>query len=85
MEYAVRGGGFLSTRSATFGEDYRGSTSGTLIFEPGQTEKTIELEIIDDDEPERLENIFINLSDRSNPPVNVGTSQAEIVIIDDDQ
>ncbi len=68
-------------QSATSGADYS-STDGTLTFGPGETEKTISIEIKGDEleEPEeRFEVLLLN-------PINANTpnSKAVITILDDD-
>lgn len=51
--------------TANAGSDFE-YTSGTLIFEPGETERHIEISIIDDDVFEEDEHFFVNLSDARN-------------------
>ena len=50
--------------TATAPADYR-STSSTLTFEPGQTSKTIEVPIVDDDEEDNGETFTLTLSEPS--------------------
>ncbi|XP_055014151.1 sodium/calcium exchanger 1-like isoform X9 [Boleophthalmus pectinirostris] len=67
----VRQGGDLTQRiyvnyqtedgTANAGSDYT-STEGTIVFEPGETEKEIRIEIIDDDIFEEDEHFLVHLS-----------------------
>jgi len=41
-------------------------TTGTLIFQPGETQRHIEISIIDDDVFEEDEHFFVNLSNARN-------------------
>jgi solute carrier family 8 (sodium/calcium exchanger) len=69
--------------TANAGEDYI-ETSGILVFEPGETEKAIEVEIIDDDEPEEDEMFLVKLAN-PRPNAKLGSEGMTIVtIIDDD-
>lgn len=47
---------------ATRGQDYQ-PISGSVIFAANESEATIELSILDDDEPERSESVFVELID----------------------
>ncbi|MBX3030149.1 MAG: VWA domain-containing protein [Chloroflexi bacterium] len=47
---------------ATAGEDYL-AASGTLVFAPGDTTRTIVLDLLDDDDPEPLERFAVVFSD----------------------
>jgi solute carrier family 8 (sodium/calcium exchanger) len=77
VEYATEG------VTANAGEDYI-ETKGTLTFKPGETEKCIEVMIIDDDEPEEDEMFIVKLANPK-PNARVGTEGMTIVtIIDDD-
>ncbi len=51
--------------TATAGADYTGE-NGTLTFAPGETRKTIAVQILDDDEEERDEVFTVRLSDARN-------------------
>ena len=55
VDYATRDG------SARAGEDYR-ATSGTLIFEPGETVKTVEVPVLADAHDEGIETVWLELS-----------------------
>lgn len=79
VEYCTRDG------TATAGEDYK-PCEGVLIFEPGDDELDIDVEIIDDHKFEPDENFFIDLC-RPNSELDVvtlGNRTAEVIIIDDD-
>ena len=67
--------------SAVAGEDYEPNT-GTLVFEPGETEKTVTVVVTDDDLDEtRVEDFRVVLENPDNATVGVGTA---IVAIEDD-
>ncbi|MDJ0651010.1 MAG: S8 family serine peptidase, partial [Xenococcaceae cyanobacterium MO_188.B19] len=67
--------------SATAGEDYT-ATNGTLEFSPGETEKTITVEVIGDTNLEVDEKFSLNLSNPSN--AEISDSQGTGIIINDD-
>jgi hypothetical protein len=73
------------TVSGTAGEgangDYLGQT-GTLLFNPGETVKTVRIAVVNDALPENTENLQLQLSN----PVNaaLGNDQAKASITDDD-
>ncbi|MBX3745853.1 MAG: DUF11 domain-containing protein [Verrucomicrobiae bacterium] len=75
VEYLAVGG------SATLGVDFR-AASGSLIFEPGQTEREVVVVVIGDDLPEPDETFVVQLSD----PVGarIGRSQGIGTIRNDD-
>ncbi|XP_072319476.1 sodium/calcium exchanger 1a [Eucyclogobius newberryi] len=94
----VRQGGDLTQRvyvdfqtedgTANAGSDYA-SAHGTVVFEPGETEKEIRLEIIDDDIFEEDEHFLVNLSgvrgDGKDAVVGLGLPcTATVTIFDDD-
>ncbi|MGI8819956.1 MAG: Calx-beta domain-containing protein [Chthoniobacterales bacterium] len=77
VHYATFGG------TASEGADYVG-TSGTLTFGPGETQKTITVQILDDNLIESTENFFISLSNPG-PGAGLGAaSTATVDIADDD-
>jgi hypothetical protein len=77
VQYATSGG------SATPGTDYT-NVSGVLVFDPGMTEETFEVPIINDGSPELPETIGLVLSNPG-PGVSLGTLQAAtLTILDDD-
>ena len=51
--------------TANAGSDFE-FTTGTLIFQPGESERHIEIKIIDDDVFEEDEHFFVNLSNARN-------------------
>jgi chitinase len=69
--------------SATPGSDYT-ATSGTLTFAPGETSKTITVQVNGDTTVEPDETFFVNLA---NPSANatLGDLQAAATILNDDQ
>lgn len=64
------------------GNDYN-LTQGTLTFNPGDTEKTISVEIFDDGADEGNEQFFMNLSNVTGEAV-IGDAQGVGTILDDD-
>jgi len=79
VDYATEG------VTANAGEDFT-ETEGVLTFGPGETEKTVEVEIIDDDEPEEDEMFLVKLSNPRPAPAKIGSEGMTIVtIIDDDE
>jgi len=65
VSYAVTGG------TATSGDDYTLS-AGTLSFSPGQTSKTIGIQVVNDGADEDDETIEITLSNPTGPDVELG-------------
>ena len=59
------------------------AASGTVTFAPGQTSQTITVAVNGDFRPESNEDFFVNLSSAVN--ATLASSQAEGVVIDDDQ
>lgn len=77
VEYVTEDG------TATAGSDYI-AAKGTLHFGPGEKEKKVSLEVIDDDVFEADEHFYVRLKS-SQPHGAVGTpSLATVVILDDD-
>jgi predicted outer membrane repeat protein len=68
--------------TATAGSDYV-ATSGTLTFTPGQTTRTIDVQVIGDTTPEGNETFSVNLSNATNATIAVATGTG--TILDDDQ
>ncbi|QLE59736.1 hypothetical protein FD725_29340 (plasmid) [Nostoc sp. TCL26-01] len=68
--------------TATAGSDYT-ATSGTITFAPGETTKTVSVQVIGDRLDEQNENFFVNLSQAIN--ANIADAQAIGTIIDDDE
>ncbi|XP_015109172.1 sodium/calcium exchanger 3 [Diachasma alloeum] len=69
--------------SAEAGSDYV-SAKGTLVFEPGETRKTIQLSVIDDELFEEDEHFYVRLSNVSQSAMLVSPSLATVMILDDD-
>lgn len=67
--------------TATAGSDYAG-TKGTLTFAPGETSKTIAIDVIGDRRNEGDETFCVNLSQPRN--ALLADSQAVVTILDDD-
>lgn len=67
--------------TATAGSDYV-ATSGTVTFNPGETTKTIPLQINGDNVDEINETFFVNISNPTN--ATILTAQGSVVIADDD-
>jgi hypothetical protein len=67
--------------TAIAGSDYT-ATSGTITFAPGETTKTVSVQIIGDRLDEQNESFFVNLSQAIN--ANIVDAQAIGTIIDDD-
>ncbi|HEU4713142.1 MAG TPA: FG-GAP-like repeat-containing protein [Pyrinomonadaceae bacterium] len=67
--------------TATAGSDYV-ATSGTVTFNPGETTKTIPLQITGDNVDEIHETFFVNISNPTN--ATILTAQGSVVIADDD-
>ena len=69
--------------SAAAGADYTAS-SGTLIFAPGDTGKTVTVVITDDDIDEGNETFKVNLTNPSNANITPGSETGAVTIQDDD-
>ena len=67
--------------TATAGSDYA-AASGTLTFAPGETDKTITIDVIGDRLPEANETFFVNLSGPTNAAI--GDGQGVGTIVDDE-
>jgi probable HAF family extracellular repeat protein len=67
--------------SATAGSDYQ-STSGTLTFAPGETSKTITVQVIGDRLAEPNETFVVNLSGATS--ANIASGEGEGTIMDDE-
>jgi hypothetical protein len=75
VNYAVVGG------TATEGEDYI-AESGTLVFEPGETSGTFDVDIVDDVLDEDEETFTVSLLN----PINaeVATPESQVTVVDND-
>merc|ERR1712050_642261 len=72
--------------SAKAGQDYI-EVEGTIEFNPGESSKTIEVKIVDDQGYEQDEDFFVdlrNIKDTSKAQLGVVNS-TQIIIIDDDE
>src|SRR5439155_93069 len=67
--------------TATAGSDYT-ATNGTLSFAPGETSKTITVDVLDDDLQEANETFRVVLSNPADPTIAIGTNTVRIT--DDD-
>ena len=75
VDYAVASG------TAQAGTDYvAGDTplTGRLVFAPGETVKTVSVDLVDDTSPEGLERFFLNLSNAEEATILDGRAVAEI-------
>jgi hypothetical protein len=63
--------------SAIAPQDYQ-AASGTVTFMPGETTKTITVNIVEDNELESVENFFVNLSSPVNADITVGRATGTI-------
>lgn len=72
----------LGENTASFGSDFVKWTSKTVWFNPGQTLKTIPIDIQGDRIDELDETFFVNFDNPQNAPLP--DTQAEVTIIDDD-
>ena len=82
VDYATGQGGIPP--HATQGEDYE-ATSGTLMFQPGETSKTILVTILDDNVYEQHRQIFsVNLDNPSEAALPPATASATIRIHSED-
>ena len=72
VDYATGGG------TATAGSDYA-ATSGTLVFTPGQTSKTITVAVTGDQGKEPNETFTVKLSNQNNATISRATATGTIV------
>jgi Ca2+-binding RTX toxin-like protein len=75
VDYAT--GASTTNASATAGADYTAS-SGTLVFQPGQTVKTVVVNLNDDNAAEGVERFNLNLSNAVNGTIRDGRGEAVI-------
>src|SRR5262245_30611337 len=64
--------------ATTANNDYP-ATSGDLTFNPGQTSKTVTVQVNGDTTPEPDESFFVNLSSASNAEIFVSTAQGKLL------
>merc|ERR1719446_1300620 len=72
-----------SDGTAVCGEDYI-HTAGVLEFKPGQAEREIRVEIIDDNEWEPDENFFVRLFNPSAEISRLTMATTQVIILNDD-
>ena len=75
VDYAVSGG------TAAAGQDFA-LEAGTLVFNPGETVKTISINIVNDGADEDDETIELTLSNASGGEVELGTAEHIYTIVD---
>ena len=68
--------------SARAYEDYTPVTAGTLTFAPGETQKTLDLEIVSDNILEFNDSLFVDISDVND--AIVGNGHTKVIIMNDD-
>ena len=73
----------ITADTATAGLDFTGPLSGSVVFAPGETAKTITVPTVDDHKPEAREQIKISLTGSTGAPIGY-VSRALLVIIDND-
>lgn len=66
--------------SAVAGQDYA-ATTGTLVFQPGESSKTFTVQIVDDSISEASETFLVSFSSVENASKG---QDAQITILDDD-
>lgn len=85
IDYDIIGSGFLlGPNRATAETDFTARLyNGTLVFEPGQQTRQIELDIIDDSDAEGAESLYIDLENRSGIELDILQPRGEIIILPD--
>ncbi len=76
VDYAISDG--FGDTGAKFGSDFTGTVTGTLTFQPGDTEKTYSVDVIGDLDAEGDE-IFSSLISNANAPISVNGSIGHIL------
>src|SRR5690606_33590280 len=71
------------TGDAVQGEDYSNAATGTITFEPGETEKILQIEVIDDDKVEDDETVILTANLTSVYPQITLKNQVSTIIIED--
>lgn len=69
--------------TANLGEDYSLENPSEIVFNPGETQKNLDIRIIGDDIAEDFEEFILNITNVSGLNVSLGT--ANVVIKDDDE
>ena len=70
--------------TAIAGEDYT-STSGNVVFQPGELTKTISVPVMGDTFPEGPEGFFVNLNSTDNGSLKTTGKQGGVGIVDNDK
>ncbi|MFM7070557.1 MAG: Calx-beta domain-containing protein, partial [Planctomycetota bacterium] len=83
VQYSTSDGDTGNANTAWAGSDYT-SKSGTLVFAPGETSKTISVPITNDTQVEKDEVFTISLKNASGGAVLGTTAKAVVTIIEDD-
>ncbi|MAL77579.1 MAG: hypothetical protein CMN55_00435 [Sneathiella sp.] len=87
ITYDLRGGSASGVGAGLPGDlDYiiEGGSDGIIVIPAGSTQATFTVSIIDDDVIENVEFFIIALTGAQNADINVASSQAMVVITDDD-
>ena len=71
---------FTEDGTAVAGQDYV-SSSGTLTFAPGETVKTVRVDVIGDEDEETSEDFYVVLDNATVPPA---IDEATVLVLDDD-
>ncbi|MYI80420.1 MAG: hypothetical protein F4060_10835, partial [Holophagales bacterium] len=71
--------------TATAGTDYETFEAGTLLFEPGETSKSVEVTVLGDVLDEADETVIVELSDASGARIGEGSGTGTGTIMDDDE
>ncbi len=70
--------------TATFVLDYSVTTAGTVTFAPGETRKTVNFDIVDDDDEDSGETFYFVLSNPSGATIAPGYGRARVTILNDE-
>ncbi|MCF8465866.1 MAG: VWA domain-containing protein [Sneathiella sp.] len=85
ITYEIRSGSATSTDTGLPGDvDFVGLGDGTIIIPPGQTTAKFSITVVEDAVIENVEFFIVQLTGAENADINVTSSQALVVITDDD-
>ena len=70
--------------TATFVLDYSMSITGTVTFAPGETRKTVNFDVIDDDDEDSGETFYLVLSNSTGATIAPGYERALVEILNDE-
>jgi hypothetical protein len=70
--------------TATAGPDYM-STTGNVVFQPGEQSKTVSVPVVGDTVPEGTEGFFVNLTSTDNGSLQTTGKQGGVGIVDNDK